>query len=152
MKTQMTLVPFRGTGPALNDLLGGQVDLICDQPASTAGHLSAGTIKPVAVANAERLPTLPDVPTFAESGLDNFRLYVWHGLYAPKGTPAPVVEKLASALRQALADPALRERMTKLGAAPADEARATPKALGEFLAKDIARWTPIIRATGLHAD
>lgn len=152
LKTQMTLVPFRGTGPALNDLLGGQVDLICDQPASTTGHLSTGGIKGVAVANAKRLPTLPDVPTFAESGLPDFDLFVWHGLYTPKGTPQPVVQRLASALQQALADPTVRERMVQLGAAPVDAARATPKALGDFLQADMDRWAPIIRASGQFAD
>ncbi len=142
-------IPYKGTGPALNDMLGGQVDLICDQPASTLGHIRSGALKPIAVATAARLKILPAVPTMAESGLKDFQLAVWHGLYAPKGTPRPVVDKLAAALQAALRDPALTERYTEMSAAIATPDQATPEALRVFLRNDIERWKSTMKAAGI---
>ncbi len=152
LQAPVTNVPFRGTGPALNDLIGGQVDLLCDQPASTAGHLAAGTIRGLAVATKKRLATLPDVPTFDESGLKNFELSVWHGLYAPRGTPPAVVERLAGALRDALKDPALVQRFATLAAMPVEPDRATPQALGAYLKADVERWSAIVKAAGIAPE
>lgn len=147
-----TSVPYKGTGPALNDLLGRQVDLICDQPASTLGHIKSGTVKAIAVATRSRLDILPDVPTFAESGLPGFELAVWHGLYAPKGTPKVVVEKIAQALRQALRDPALVQRFQEMSALIASPEQATPEALGSFLKMDVERWKTALKNAGVHPE
>lgn len=145
-------VPYKGTGPALNDLLGGQVDFICDQSASTLSHLRAGTLKPIAVATKSRLKSLPDVPTFSESGLPNFELTVWHGLYAPKGTPKAVVEKLNVALKNALRDPELVQRYTDMSALIAKPEQATPEALRTFLKSDIERWKTALKAAGIQPE
>lgn len=147
-----TTIPYKGTGPALNDLLGGQVDLICDQPASTLGHIKAGTLKPIAVATKIRLKTLPDVPTFAESGLPGFELAVWHGLYAPKGTPKVVVEKIATALRQALREPALVQRYQDMSALIASQEQATPESLSSFLKMDVDRWKTTLKNAGVQPE
>ena len=146
-----TSVPYKGTGPALNDLLGGQVDLICDQPASTLSHIKAGTLKAIAVATKTRLKSLPQVPTFSESGMPNFELAVWHGLYAPKGTPKPVVDKLASSLREALLDPNLVERFQEMSASIASPKAATPEALQTFLKSDVERWKAALKNATIQA-
>jgi tripartite-type tricarboxylate transporter receptor subunit TctC len=148
-KLEMTLVPYKGTGPALNDLVGGHVDMICDQPASTTGWIKKGDIKAIAVATRERLPTLKDVPTFGESGLDNFELAVWHGMYAPKGTPAAVVAKVDSALQAALKDPSVVAKFESLGAAPAAASMQTPEGLRAHLKSEISRLGAAIHAAGV---
>jgi tripartite-type tricarboxylate transporter receptor subunit TctC len=147
-----TSVPYKGTGPALNDLLGEQVDLTCDQPASTLGHIKAGNLKPIAVATKQRLGVLPDVPTFAESGVPGFELAVWHGLYAPRGTPRAVVEKLAAAMRQALVDPVFVQRCNEMNALIVSADRATPDALKTRLAKDVERWKTTLKAVGIQPE
>ena len=152
IETDLTTVPYKGTGPALNDLMGGQVDLLCDQPAATSSHIKSGRIKAYAVATKARVPSLPDVPTFAESGLQGFELVVWHGLYAPKGTPKPIIEKLAATLQQALKDPALAQRFADLGTEPIAQNRATPDALRIYLKSEVDRWGPLIKKAGVYAD
>ena len=152
LQTDLTTIPYRGTGPALQDLIGGQVDLICDQPVSTTAHLQAGTIKAFAIANKTRLATLPTVPTFAEAGLAGFELAVWHGLYAPKGTPKPVLQTLEAALKRALRDPALVQRFAALGTAPVDESQASAQSLRTHLSAEIGRWGPLIKKAGVYAD
>jgi len=147
-----TSVPYRGTGPALNDILGGQVDLICDQPVSTQGFIKAGTIKPYAVATKSLIASLPEVPTFEEGGLPGFELAVWHGLYAPKGTPAEIIEKLSTTLQEALNDPTLKQRYAELGAEPSTQDRATPAALDAHLKAEIMKWRPIIEEAGVVAE
>jgi tripartite-type tricarboxylate transporter receptor subunit TctC len=134
-----TLVPYKGTGPALNDIAGGHVDMICDQPASTTGFIKQGILKGIAVATKARIPTLKEVPTFAESGLKNFELFVWHGLYAPKGTPAPALQKINAALKHALSDKELVAKFEGLGAEPAKNAAQTPEGLHDLLAAETAR-------------
>jgi len=150
--TAVTPVPYRGTGPALNDILGGQVDFICDQPASTVGHIKAGKIKPYAVATKARVAAVPDVPTFDESGLPGFKLAVWHGLYAPKGTPKPIVEKLSAALQQALKDAFVVQRFAELGADPPAPERVTPQALRAHVKAELEKWAPIIKKAGVTAE
>jgi tripartite-type tricarboxylate transporter receptor subunit TctC len=152
IETELASVPYRGTGPALNDVLGGQVDFICDQPVSTMGFIKAGTIKPYAVATKSRIASLPEVPTFEEAGLPGFELAVWHGLYAPKGTPAAVVEELGAALQEALNDPTLKQRFAELGAEPVTQDRTTPAALDAHLKAEIAKWQPIIEKAGVSAE
>jgi len=150
--SQWTSVPYKGTGPALNDILGGQVDFICDQPASTISHIKAGNLKPIAVATKNRLKILPQVPTFSESGVPGFELTVWHGLYAPKGTPKDVTERLALSLREALKDPILIERFQEMSASIATPAQANPEALQSFLKADVERWKTALKAAGIQPE
>jgi tripartite-type tricarboxylate transporter receptor subunit TctC len=148
-KLDMTLISYKGTGPALNDLVGGHVDMICDQPASTTSWIKKGDIKAIAVATRERLPVLKEVPTFGESGLKNFELSVWHGMYAPKGTPAGTVAKIGTALQTALKDPSVIARFDALGAVPAAPNMQTPEGLRAHLKSEISRLGTAIRAAGV---
>ena len=148
----MTVVPYKGTGPAMNDLLGGQVDLMCDQTTNTTSQIRSGKIKVYAVTTKTRVPSLPDVPTMHEAGLPNFEVAVWHGIYAPKGTPKPIVNELASALQHALKDPTVKQRFADLGTEPVAQERATPEALGTHLKSEIQKWAPVIKEAGQFAD
>jgi tripartite-type tricarboxylate transporter receptor subunit TctC len=148
----MTTVPYKGTGPAMTDLLGGQVDMMCDQTTNTVAQIQAGKIKGYAVTTPERLPVLPDLPTLDEAGLEGFEMTVWHGLYAPAGTPKDVIEKLSAALQVALKEPKVVERFAQLGTAPVAPEQATPEALDQHLAAEIEKWKPIIQAAGVYAD
>ena len=148
----MTTVPYKGTGPAMTDLLGGQVDMMCDQTTNTVTQIKSGKIKGYAVTTNERLPVLPDLPTLNESGLDGFEMTVWHGLYAPAGTPQEILDKLSSALQVALQDPKVIERFAQLGTVPVPLDEATPAALDAHLKAEVAKWKPIIQAAGTYAD
>ncbi|MEW9808489.1 tripartite tricarboxylate transporter substrate-binding protein [Mesorhizobium marinum] len=150
--TPLVTVPYKGTGPAMTDLLGGQVDIMCDQTTNTTKHIQAGTVKAYAVTTPARLDVLPDVPTTREAGIDGMEFGIWHGLYAPKGTPAEVTERLSKALQVALKDPNVVARFAELGTAPSSEADATPAALKAKLESEIARWKPVIEAAGQYAD
>ena len=146
--TPLTSVPYQGTGPAMTDLVGGQVDFMCDQTTNTTGQIAAGAVKAYAVTTPERLAALPDLPTTAEAGLPEVEVGIWHGLYAPAGTPQPVIEKLTAALQTALADPQVATRFGELGTLPEPADRATPEALSAQLAAQIALWKPVIDAAG----
>ncbi|RWN55011.1 tripartite tricarboxylate transporter substrate-binding protein [Mesorhizobium sp.] len=150
--TPLVTVPYKGTGPAMTDLLGGQVDIMCDQSTNTTKQIQGGTIKVYAVTSAERLDVLPDVPTTTEAGLPEVQVGIWHGLYAPKGTPTEVTERLSKSLQVALKDPNVVARFAELGTKPSPEADATPAALKAKLEGEIARWKPIIEAAGQYAD
>jgi tripartite-type tricarboxylate transporter receptor subunit TctC len=150
--TQLTTVPYQGTGPALTDLVGGQVDMLCDQTTNTTGQIKGGEIKAYAVTTKQRLATLPDVPTAEEAGLPGFEISVWHGLYAPAGTPDDIIQKLSSALQTALKDQNVIDRFAELGTAPVAEDQATPAALRERLQSQIDLWKPIIEKAGVYAD
>jgi tripartite-type tricarboxylate transporter receptor subunit TctC len=152
LQTELTTVPYKGTGPAMNDLLGGQVDFMCDQTTNTTGQIKAGKIKVYAVTSKTRVPTLPDVPTLIESGLSDFEVAVWHGLYAPKGTAKPIIDKLVNALQLALGDPNVKQRFADLGTEPASQDRARPEALRAHLKAEIEKWAPIIKKAGVYAD
>lgn len=152
IETDLTTVPYKGTGPAMNDLLGGQVDFMCDQTTNTTSQIKAGKIKAYGVTTKTRAPSLKDLPTLDEAGLPNFEVAVWHGLYAPKATPSPIVDKLAKALQVALKDPVLIQRFNELGTEPVAENRATPQALRAHLKAEIDRWGPIIKKAGVYAD
>ena len=152
LDTPMTPVPYKGTGPAMTDLLGGQIDLMCDQATNTVGHIKSGAVKAYAVTTKERVAALPDLPTVDEAGLKGFETTVWQGLYAPKGTPAEVVEKLAGALREALQDPKVVERMADLASTGAPPELATPAALKSQFDAEIALWKPLIEKAGVYAD
>ena len=152
LDTPLTTVPYKGTGPAMTDLMGGQVDLMCDQTTNTSGQIKGGKIKAYAVTTKKPVPSLPDLPTLDSAGLPGFEVGIWHGLYAPTGTPPEVVEKLAGALQTALADPKVIARFADLGTEPVTKDQATPAALDEQLRSEIARWQPIIEAAGVYAD
>ena len=150
--TDLTTVPYKGTGPAMNDLLGGKIDFMCDQTTNTTSQIRAGKIKVYAVTTKTRVPSLPNVPTAAEAGLPNFEVGVWHGLYAPKGTPKAVVDRLSASLKVALKDPTLKQRFADLGTEPVADNLATPDALSERLKSQIAVWGPVIKKAGAFAD
>jgi len=148
----MTTVPYQGTGPAFQALLGGQVDILCDQTTQTTPHIKAGTVKFYGVTTRDRIKVLPDAPTLAEQGLKGFEVVVWHGIYAPKNTPKDATEKFANALRAALKDPAVVQRMTELGAEFVSDSKLTPEGLRSWLKQETERWGPVIKAAGVYAD
>ena len=150
--TQFTQVPYKGTGPAMNDLVGGQVDFMCDQTTNTVPQIKAGNIKVYAVTTPARLASLAEVPTLDEQGVKGFSLVVWNGLFAPRGTPKEALDKLNLALRTAVQDPAFKARLAELGAEPVPLAKATPESLRTLLKAEIDKWTPIIRKSGVYAD
>ncbi|WP_293779810.1 tripartite tricarboxylate transporter substrate binding protein BugD [uncultured Oxalicibacterium sp.] len=150
--TELTTVPYKGTGPAMNDILGGQVDFMCDQTTNTTSQIKSGKVKAYAVTTKTRVPSLPNLPTMNEAGLPGFEVAVWHGLYAPKGTPKPVVDALSTALKAALKDPAVIQRFADLGTEPVASDKATPEALRAHLKAEIAKWAPIIKKAGVYAD
>jgi tripartite-type tricarboxylate transporter receptor subunit TctC len=152
IKTQMTTVAYKGTGPAMNDLLGGQIDLMCDQTTNTTGQIKGEKIKAYAVTTKTRVPSLPNLPTMDEAGIKGFEVSIWHGMYAPKGTPAAVINKLSDALKVALKDENVVKRFAELGTEPVAQNRATPAALGAHLTAEIAKWAPVIKAAGEYAD
>ena len=152
IQTEVTTIPYSGTGPAMNDLLGGQVDFMCDQTTNTTSQIKAGKIKVYGVTTEKRVPALPDVPTMDEAGLKDFKVAVWHALYAPKGTPTPVIDKLTEALQEALTDATVKQRFADLGTEPVAADRATPEALRKHLKAEIDNWGPIIKKAGVYAD
>jgi tripartite-type tricarboxylate transporter receptor subunit TctC len=152
IQTPLVTVPYKGTGPAMTDLLGGQVDIMCDQTTNTTKQIQGGTIKAYAVTTPKRLDVLPDVPTTEEAGLPGMQVGIWHGLYAPKGTPPEITERLSKSLQVALKGPNVAARFAELGTVPSSDADATPAALKAKLESEIARWKPIIDAAGQYAD
>jgi len=152
IQTEFTIVPYKGTGPAMNDLIGGQVDLMCDQTTNTVPQIRSGSVKVYGVTTTARLASLPAVPTLDEQGLKGFDLVVWNGLYAPKGTPKVALDKLVAALQAAVQDPTFKSRLADLGAEPVPLAKANPDSLRMLLKSEIDKWAPIIRKTGVYAD
>jgi tripartite-type tricarboxylate transporter receptor subunit TctC len=152
LQAQLTTVPYRGTGPVMNDLIARQIDMSCDQATNTTGPISGKQIKGYAVTTKARLKSLPDLPTANEAGLKGFELGVWHGIFAPRGTPPAVVQKLSAALKSALKDPDLVKRFNDISTEPMPDDRAAPEAAQRTLASEIDRWKPIIRAAGEYAD
>ena len=148
----LTTVPYNGTAPAMNALLGGQVDLLCDQTTQTTQHIKSGAVRFYGVTTAQRIKILPDAPTLAEQGLKGFEVVVWHGVYAPKGTPREALDKFGAALKSALKDPVVVARMTDLGAEFVSEAKLSPEGLRSWLKQEIERWAPLIKAAGVYAD
>lgn len=152
IETELTTVPYKGTGPAMNDLLEGKVDFMCDQTTNTTSQIKANKIKVYGVTTKTRVKSLSNVPTMHEAGLPNFEVSIWHGLYAPAGTPKPIVEKLTKALQTALKDSNVKQRFADLGTEPVAEKRATPEALRTHLKAEIEKWAPIIKKAGVYAD
>ena len=147
----LTEVPYKGTGPAMTDLVGGQVDFMCDQTTNTSAQIKPGKVKAYAVTTAERVKSLPDIPTTTESGMPELKVGVWHGLYAPAGTPEAVVKKLTDALAGALKDPKVIEKMADLGTAPEAADQINPTAHTAKLKAQLDLWTPVIKAAGVKA-
>ena len=152
IQTDFLTVPYKGTAPAMNDLLGGQVDFMCDQTTNTTGQINGGKVKAFGVTSKKRVPSLPNIPTLEEQGLKGFEVVVWHGLYVPKGTPKPVVDRLTAALQVAVKDPDFGANLAKLGAEPVAPSRATPESLRKRLKSEIDQWGPIIKKAGQYAD
>lgn len=150
----MQTVPYKGTAPAMNDLLGGQVDIMCDQTTNTTGQIESGKVKAFAVTTTKRLttPTLAKLPTLDESGLKGFDVSIWHALYAPKGTPKAVTDKINAALKVALKDPDFIKRQEALGAVVVTDARTNGAEHKKFVEAEINKWGPVIKAAGQYAD
>jgi len=152
MKVQLTTVPYKGAAPALSDVQGGHVDMICDQTTTTSSMIKAGSVKVYGLTTKARLVSLPKVPTLAEQGWQDFEVNVWHGLYAPKGLPPAVTDTLVKGLQAALANPEFKTAMAALGTVVATPEKATPDGLRNQLNAEIERWSPIIHASQQYAD
>jgi tripartite-type tricarboxylate transporter receptor subunit TctC len=152
IQTDFVTVPYKGTAPAMNDLLGGQVDLLCDQTTQTTPYIKSGRVKAYGATSKTRVESLKELPTLSEAGLPNFEVVVWHGVYAPKATPKPVIDKLVAALQAAIADAAFVHKMNELGSQVVTKNKATPEGLRKHLEAEIARWTPVIKKAGVYAE
>ena len=154
LKIEMTTVPYKGTAPAMTDLLGGQVDLMCDQTNNTSQQIESGKVKGFAVTTTKRLstPALAKLPTLDESGMKGFNVAIWNGLYAPKGTPKPILDQINAALRASLKDPEFIKRQEALGAVMVNDGRASPAEHKKFVEAEIQKWGPAIKAAGQYAD
>ena len=154
MAVDMTTVPYKGTAPAMTDLLGGQVDLMCDQTTNTTSQIESGKIKAFAVTTTKRLstPALAKLPTLDESGFKGFNVSIWHGMYAPKGTPQPVLDKLNAALKASLKDAEFQKRQEALGAVIVTDGRVNGAEHKKFVEAEINKWGPVIKAAGQYAD
>ncbi|KAA0180732.1 tripartite tricarboxylate transporter substrate binding protein BugD [Cupriavidus cauae] len=149
---KLNVIPFQGTAPAMTALLGGQVDVLCDQTTATLPQIAANKVKLYGVTTPQRIRALPNAPTLQEGGLKGFEMKVWHGVYAPKGTPAPVVARLTAALQAALKDPAVVKRLDELGAEIVPPAKQTPEGLKTWLKAESDKWQPMLRKAGAFAD
>ena len=152
IQTDFQTIPYKGTGPAMNDLIGGQVDFMCDQTTSTTSHIKASKVKAYGLTAPKRVASLPDLPTLQEQGLKGADVAIWHALYAPKGTPKPVLDKLVSSMQQALKDPVVNQRFSELGAVTFPADKQTPAALQAHLKAEIDKWAPLIKKAGQYAD
>ena len=154
LHTTLVTVPYKGTAPAMTDLIGGQIDLMCDQTTNTTPQIAANKVRAFGVTTLHRLstPALKDLPTLDEAGLKHFQISIWHGLYAPKGTPPEVLAKLNAALKAALKDPTFIRKEEELGAVVVTDQRTEPAGHQRFVAAEIAKWGPVIRAAGVYAD
>ena len=149
---ELNTIPYKGTGPAMIDLLGGQVDLLCDQTTQTVPLIKEGRVKVYGVTSLTRLSALPNVPTLNEQGLKGFEVKVWHGMYAPKGTPTPVLEKINAALRAAMQDPTVKQRLADLSSDIPPMEKISAAGLKNHLEAEIAKWAPVIKKAGVYAD
>ncbi|MGB7671649.1 MAG: tripartite tricarboxylate transporter substrate-binding protein [Pseudolabrys sp.] len=150
--THVQFVPFRGTGPSMQALVGGQIDLIFDQLSSSLPQLQAGTIRSYAVMAQTRATAAPDIPTVDEAGLATFYLPVWHGMWVPKGTPKDIISKLNGAVVESLADATVRQRLADIGQEIYPREQQTPEALGAYHKAEIKKWWPIVKATGIKVE
>jgi putative tricarboxylic transport membrane protein len=149
---KMEGLSYRGTGPAMNDLIGGQFEFMCDQTTNTTNQIKDGKIKGYAVTTKEKVPSLPDLPTLDSTVLPGFEVSAWHAMWAPKGLPKEATDKLVAALQTALKDPKVIERFGDLGTVPVSQQLATPDALKTYIAAEVKRWDPVIKAAGVKAN
>ena len=152
IQSDITTIPYSGTAPAMVAMMSGQVDLMCDQTTNTTNQINSGRVKVYGVTSKTRVAALKFVPTLNEAGLKNFEVVVWHGLYAPKGTPKPILDKLVASLQAAVQDATFTSRLADLGAVPVPVAKANPEALRTHLQAEIKKWDPIIKKAGQYAD
>ena len=152
IETDVLTVPYKGTAPAMTDLLGGQVDFMCDQTTNTTSQIKSAKVKAYGVTSMTRVASMPDLPTLNEAGLKGFSVGVWHGVWAPKGTPKAVTDKVVASLQAALKDDGVKAKFADLGTSPEPANRQTPEALRTHLAAEIAKWGPIIKKAGVYAD
>jgi tripartite-type tricarboxylate transporter receptor subunit TctC len=152
IQQDMTTVPYKGTAPALTDLIGGQVQLMCDQTTNLAGQLKAGSVKAYGATTMQRIAAFKDIPTLHEQGLKNFQVNVWHGVYAPKGTPKAATDKLSAAIKAGINDAGYKSKMSELGANVPNDKNASPEGHKAHLKAQIDLWTPIIKKAGVYAD
>ena len=148
----ITTIPYNGTAPAMTALMGGQIDLMCDQTTNTTAQIKSGRVKVYGMTTKTRVPSLSMVPTISEQGMKDFEVTVWHGVYAPKRTPKPVVDKLVSALQASVQDATFKSRIAELGALAVSKDKATPESLAKHLKAEIEKWGPIIKKAGDYAD
>jgi tripartite-type tricarboxylate transporter receptor subunit TctC len=152
IKTKVTMVAYKGAAPAISDMMGGQIDFMCDQTVNVVPYIKSGRINGYAVAGKAKSPALPDLPAADEAGLPGFELNIWYGVFAPKGTPKPVVDKLSASLQEAIKDPTGKAKLADLGATPVSEERARPEPLRTQLKSEIDRWTPIVKEAGVYGE
>jgi tripartite-type tricarboxylate transporter receptor subunit TctC len=152
LKAQMQVVPYKSAAPAMNDVLGGRIDVFCDQVTTAGAQAKAGSVKAFAVSTKERLPGMPDLPTLNETVLPGFELGIWIGLAAPKGTPQPIIEKLASAMKAALATPEVAKRLEEFGTQPPAKELLEPARFKKYFQEEADKWRPIITESGTYAD
>jgi tripartite-type tricarboxylate transporter receptor subunit TctC len=150
--TNITHVPYRGTGPAMQDLHGGRIDFLCEIITTAKPQVDAGNVKALAIFQKQRSPALPDLPTALEQGTQDLEAYTWNAIFLPKGASEPIVRKLNSAIVQAMKSPNVRDKLTDLGAQLVSEDRASPQYLGQFLKSEIEKWAAPIKASGVTAD
>jgi tripartite-type tricarboxylate transporter receptor subunit TctC len=152
LEAEITTIPYNGTAPAMTALMGGQIDLMCDQTTNTTAQIKSGRVKVYGTTTKTRVPSLSMVPTLAEQGMKDFEVTVWHGVYAPKGTPKAVVDKLTAALQASVQDTTFKSRIAELGAQAVSKDKATPESLAKHLKAEIEKWNPIIKKAGVYAD
>ncbi|MEQ1775162.1 MAG: tripartite tricarboxylate transporter substrate-binding protein [Burkholderiales bacterium] len=152
IEADIVTIPYNGTAPAMTALMGGQIDLMCDQTTNTTAQIKSGRVKVYGTTTKTRVPSLSMVPTMAEQGMKDFDVSVWHGVYAPKGTPKPVIDRLVAALQASVQDATFKSRIAELGAQAVTKDKATPDSLAKHLAAEIAKWGPIIKKAGVYAD
>ena len=150
--TRFPFIPYRGTGPAIQDLIAGQLDIMVDQSSNSLPHVRNGKLKAYAVTAKNRLPSAPDIPSVDEAGMPGFYISVWHGLWVPKGTPKEAIEKLTAAVQETLADPAIRARLTELGQDIPPREQQTPEGLAAHHKAEIDKWWPIIKAANIKGE
>lgn len=147
--TKIRQVPYRGAGPAMADLIAGQIDMAFDGMGSSASQIESGTVRPLAVAAPKRVPAFPNVPTAKEAGVDNYEVATWYALFAPKGTPQPIVDKMTQALKASLAVPAVKEAWEKNGS---DVPDMTGKAFGDYVSSEVKRWGKVVSDAGVKME
>ena len=150
--TEFTTVPYKGNAPAMNDLLGGQIDFMCDQTSNTTQQIQSGTIKVYGVTSKTRVPSLPQLPTLDEQGMKGFEVVIWYGMWAPRGTPKRALDRLNGALQVAVQDTTFSSRLANLGAVPAPLTNAAPEPLRAHLKSEIETWGPIIKKAGVEPE